>query len=155
MLEDHRLSFGVRPAGVSSRLHPGTGPTTSWHADNGARVDLPVVLDLVEIEEATGRVRWWVVATIGAPRGTPVVVHMSIGAEEGLDVIRLQREFRWQTPVDVVTRIVPRLLQRGEDPFRHEYPITGYPEASLLKATQGRQLSDEFLEDIAREYLQL
>ncbi len=32
--------------------------------------------------------------------------------------------------------------------------VTGYPEASLVGKTHGRRLSDEFLEDIARVYLE-
>jgi hypothetical protein len=78
----------------------------------------------------------------------------------GLTAIRTEPtvcagHFPLADPLDVLTRLVPRLLARGEDPFSHDFPITGYPEVSLPQTTDGRQLSDEFLEDIAREYLQL
>lgn len=146
--------FGGRPAGVSSRLHRAGEPITPWVCDSGVTVELPVALDLVEVDSATGQTRWWVVAHIGLVADSPVVTHLALGAQEGLDLMRLQREFRWQTPIDVISRIVPRLISLGLDPFTYEFPVDGFPEASLPVRTQGRQLSDEFLEDIAREYLQ-
>lgn len=113
-----------------------------------------MILDLIEIDSETRRLSWWVFATVGPGPTEPVVTQLVLGAVDGLDLIRLQRDFRWHTPLEVVTRIVPRLLALGRDPYAWEYPVTGYPEASEPSRTQGRQLSDEFLEDIALEYLQ-
>lgn len=114
---------------------------------------MPVVLDLVEMDARAERPLWWVAAEIGLHENSPVVTTLAVGAEEGLDLVRLQRDFRWYTPLDVATRIVPRLVARGQDPYTWEFPVTGYPEASVVEKTQGRRLSDEFLEDVAREYL--
>ena len=154
MLADDPAWHQDRPTGVSSRLHPGQGPKTVWLTDAEVRVELPAILDLIEIDALTHQPVWWVFATVGVHQNTPVVTQLLLGAADGLDVVRLQREFRWHTPLDVVTRIVPRLIALGQDPYSWDYPVTGYPEASTPARTHGRQLSDEFLEDIALEYLQ-
>lgn len=154
MFADDAAWHRNRPPGVSSRLHPGQGSKTTWLTDAGVRVELPVILDLMEIDPLTQQPLWWVLATVGLHQNSPVVTGLELGCAQGLDLVRLQREFRWQTPLDVVTRIVPRLLTLGQDPYSWEYPVSGYPEASTPARTQGRKLSDEFLEDIALEYLQ-
>ncbi len=117
-------------------------------------MDLPVTLDLLEMDARSDRLLWWVSAEIGLHDNSPVVKNLAMGADKGLDLVRLQREFRWYTPLDVVTRIVPRLIARGQDPYTWEFPVTGYPEAAIVEKTVGRRLSDEFLEDISREYLE-
>ena len=43
---------------------------------------------------------------------------------------RMQREFRWASPLEMVRGGVPSLLDRGIDPFEHELPLTGLPEAA-------------------------
>lgn len=143
-----------RPPGVSSRLHRGDGAPTAWRSESGVSVDLPLTLDILEMDASSHRLLWWVMAEIGLHNNTPVVTNVAMGAEDGLDLVRLQREFRWYTPLDVVTRIAPRLIARGQDPYTWEFPVTGYPEASIAEHTEGRRLSNEFLEDIAREYLE-
>jgi hypothetical protein len=57
--------------------------------------------------------------------------------------------------LDVVERMIPRLLAEGIDPFTIDLPVTGFPEvASGSRKGQG-QLSDAFLRDIAEEYLRV
>ena len=42
---------------------------------------------------------------------------VSVTAANGLDLTTLQQKFRWATPLEVVTRMVPALLESGEDPY--------------------------------------
>lgn len=138
---------------TSSKLHAVHGARNAWTAPNGYMVELPVILDLVNRDPAGGALQWRVAATIDLHDGAPVVTSMQLEAPAGLDLARLQREFRWNTPLEVVTRLVPRILADGLDPFDHEFPQTGYPEASHADLMPHRKLTVEFLEDIAREYL--
>ena len=48
------------------------------------------------------------------------------------------------------------LIARGIDPFEHDYPVDGFPGV-IDRATgpANRALSDEFLEQVAREYLEI
>mgnify|MGYP003945823937 FL=1 len=153
MVADPRAWFAGRPPGVSSRLTPGGGTKSLWQAEYNVAIELPVVLDLVEIDPTSGDPVWWVAATVDLRDRVPTLTHVFVGAEGGLDPVLLQREFRWLTPVEVVTRMVPRLIAEGTDPFNYNFPATGHPEASSVDRMSGRQLSNEFLEDVAREYL--
>ena len=67
--------------------------------------------------------------------------------------MELQREFRWKTPLEVVTALLPRLLLDGVDPYTIDLPVTGFPAAAIQPMRRRRYLSEEFLETIAREYL--
>jgi len=116
-------------------------------------VDLPVILDLVCTDLACEVELWRVEATIDLCGGEPALTTMVLQSKSGLDTARLQREFRWNSPLEAVTRIVPRMLAEGLDPYAHEFPQIGYPEASHPTRRVGRSLTVEFLEDIAREYL--
>ena len=141
-----------RPAGVSSRLHRIGGRV--WVAPDGTRVELPVVLDI--IETASDRtVTWSVEATVDLVEGEPRLVAMVFRNSEGIDPHRMRREFRWATPLDVVTRTVPLLMARGVDPYQHDYATRGYPDAAVPDRAPSRRLSDEFLEEIAHRYLAL
>jgi hypothetical protein len=155
MIADPLAWFAGRPPGVSSRLAPIAGTKSVWQVDSSIAVELPVVLDLVEIDAASGSPLWWVAATLDLRDGAPVLTRVTVEADDGLDAILLQREFRWLTPLEVITRIVPRLLADGLDPFSYDYPATDYPDAAAINRLSGRRLSDEFLEDVAREYLTL
>jgi hypothetical protein len=70
-----------------------------------------------------------------------------------VDARYLQVFFRWATPIDVVARTVPNLLERGIDPFKHEYASSGYPEDFDSSKKVNARLSDEFLEKIAQQYI--
>ena len=119
-------------------------------------MDLPVVFDLVMTDPGTGIEGWRVEATVGIRSGDPALLQMVVTCGPtggGLDPAFLQREFRWGTPVEAVTRLVPLMLQAGKDPYAAEFPSQGYPE--VTRRAQPTNLSDEFLEDIAGEYLVL
>ena len=105
------------------------------------------------VDPETGRVEWLIEATIDLVDGEPALVRMNAHAPGGLDPYRMQREFRWASPVDVVRVGVPGLLDRGIDPFSFDLPLTGFPQAAELGRPSNEQLSDAFLEEIAREYL--
>lgn len=117
---------------------------------------MPVMFDLRLQADGAERDVFRFEATIDLVNGAPTMVRFVAEATEGLDVVRLQREFRWATPIDVVTRLVPAIIAAGGDPFDHDYPVDGFPE--IIDAGIGpvnRRLSDEFLEGIARDYLAL
>ncbi len=140
-----------RPTGISSRLHPFPEQPHCWQAPNGHLVHLPVVFDIVEID-AAHEVVWAFIATVDLVDSEPGLVALTAEGPRGLDVVRLQRAFRWATPVDVVRRLVPQLLARGADPYTHCYPTSGYP-AAAGPSHKKVELSEEFLEEIARQYL--
>ncbi len=142
---------GRRP-GISSRLHRATR-RASWTAANGQVVDLPVILDIVE--SAGGELLWSVAATVDLVEGEPRLVALTLQHPSGMDPHRMRREFRWATPVEVVTRTVPALMARGLDPFEHDYAVSGYPDAADPDHAPRRRLTEEFLEEIARRYLDL
>ncbi len=117
---------------------------------------MPVVFDLVLHDRSTGTDVFRFDATVDLVDGAPMLVRFVAESAGGLEIARLQREFRWATPVDVVTRLVPAIIVAGGDPFDHDYLVEGFPE--VIDAAIGppnRALSDEFLEGIAREYLAL
>jgi hypothetical protein len=143
-----------RPVGVSSRLRPAPGTRRIWHAGNGIPVELPLIVDYVVTGES-GSTEMQIEATVDVVHGRPALTGMSFLRAQGLDVHTLQREFRWQTPLDVVERMVPRLLAEGIDPFTIDLPVRGFPEAASGSRTGRGQLSDAFLRDIAEEYLRL
>lgn len=147
--------FAGRPIGLSSRLQrePAT-PEQIWLSPSGTPVKLPVVVDLVDINEA-GQVNWSVEAAVGLRNGQPSLLRICIAAGEhapsGLDTLLLQEQFRWNTPLEIVTRIVPRIIERGGDPYEIDYPHEGFPDVSQPRP--GHRLTSEFLTDVARDYL--
>jgi hypothetical protein len=138
---------------VSSRLRPSAGDRHAWSAPDGSLVDLPVIVPLVRNDPETGAETWRIEATVDNHDDEPVLTTVLLHATGGLDVARLQRDFRWNTPLEVVTRLVPRLIANGLDPYSVEFPQTGYPEASHPPGRPRNILSTEFLEDLAHEYL--
>jgi hypothetical protein len=117
---------------------------------------MPLVFDLRLLDTSTGEHLFLFEATIDLIDGTPAMTHFVADAPGGLDLVRLQREFRWSTPIEVVTVLVPAMLAKGLDPFEQDYPVAGFPEViNALIGPPTRSLSDAFLENIAREYLTL
>jgi hypothetical protein len=108
----------------------------------------------VGVDPDTGEVSWCIEATIALVDGRPALTRMDVRAARGLDPAFLQREFRWASPLEVVLRTVPLLLERGIDPFTYDLPTTGFPEAADLPRRSNAPLTDDFLEQIAREYLE-
>jgi hypothetical protein len=148
------LHLQHRPPGLSSRLRPAAGPRHPWTAPNGHVVDLPLVLDLIELSE-DHELRWYVEATVDHIDGEPRLTQVVVSSDEGLHPVALQRSFRWSTPLDVVRRAVPALLAAGIDPFTYAFPADGYPASAEIGRGTQRALTDEFLEDIAHRYLEL
>jgi hypothetical protein len=139
--------------GVTSRIRPAPGRKHRWHISKEHSFPLPVIVDHMFISPETGEVGWCIEATIDLIDGAPALVRMNAHAPGGLDPFRMQREFRWASPLEVVARGVPVLLERGVDPFSYDLPLTGFPEAAELRRPSNEQLSDRFLEDIAHQYL--
>ncbi len=117
-------------------------------------VDLPVVLDILSTS-VDGTTQWRIDATVACVAGEPRVVRCTFESSHGLELRRLQREFRWATPIDVVTRALPQLLADGRDPYTHDFAQRGYPDAADLLGTPHRRLSDEFLRDVAQRYVDI
>ena len=142
----------ARPPGVSSRITTARGGRHPW-TTRGVTIDLPVIVDWV-LTEPTGEERVRVEATVDLVDGAPAIVRMAFVAAAGLDITTLQREFRWATPLEVVTGLIPKMVADGVDPFSEEIPVTGFPAVAVQPSRRRRgALSDEFLETIAREYL--
>lgn len=140
---------------ASSRLRR-LSQTSVWSRSDGIDVPMPVLFDLRLHDTSTGRDVFRFEGTVDLVDGAPVMTRFVADAAGGLDLVRLQREFRWATPVDVVTRLVPSLIADGIDPFDYDYPVEGFPEViDVPVGPVNRELSNEFLEGIAREYLSL
>lgn len=117
------------------------------------RFPLPVIVDHMSVDPTTGERDWLIEATIDLVDGEPALVRMNAQVPGGLDPYLMQREFRWASPLEVVRNGVPALLARGIDPFDFDLPLTGFPEAATLDRPPNEPLTDQFLEEIAREYL--
>lgn len=143
----------IKRPGVTSRIRPATGRKRRWRISDDHTFPLPVIVDHMFVDPDSGELGWLIEATIDLVDGEPSLVRMSAQAPGGLDPYRLQREFRWASPLEVVRHGVPVLLGRGIDPFEYELPLTGFPEAATLDRPSNEPLSDQFLEAIAHEYL--
>lgn len=139
---------------VTSRAHRRSKVARRWTSPDGIDIDLPITIDY-RIHDESGHSVVVIESTVDAPDGEPVITHLNFTAPHGLDTDRLQREFRWRTPVDIVVRLIPRLIREGRDPFDIDLPLSGYPEVVLGRAGRRTHLSDEFLRLIAEEYLRL
>jgi len=122
----------------------GEGKRSVWRSPQGIDVDLPLILDYVEID-SSGSERYRIEATIDLVAHEPAVTNMSLHSAIGLDIVQLQRDFRWASPLEAVTRLVPMLIERGVDPFDEDFPLTGYPEVTRRGMVERRRLTDEFL----------
>lgn len=139
--------------GVTSRIRPAPGRKRRWRISDSQSFPLPVIVDHLSVDPATGEREWVIEATVDLVGGVPVLTRMNVWVPGGLDPYRMQREFRWASPLEVVRVGVPTLLARGIDPFEHDLPLTGFPEAAALAGPANERLTDGFLEEIAREYL--
>ena len=144
-----------RPPGLSSRVRRARGERTFWDAPGGVRVDLPVTVDIVFVDPHRGTKDWSAVARVELVDGVPALASVTIEARDGLDSDLMQRKFRWASPLEVVTVMMPKLLALGVDPFAFHYPTGGFPEAAHLAQSTYTRLTDGFLEEIAVRYLVL
>jgi hypothetical protein len=136
-------------------MRKAAGRSRPWTASNGQVVHLPVTVDLVNIVPPDRIVAWAFTATIDLRRGEPRLVKMVVEDRSGLNIARLQEEFRWGSPLEIVRYTVPELLARGVDPFAYEFPVAGFPGATEVGAARRWALTDDFLEEMARRYLEL
>ena len=141
-----------RPVGVSSRVRRGKGPRQRWQLPDGRGIDLPVVVDVLEMSQV-GEVTWKVEATVDLVDEVPALTCVQVSSKGGLDTARLQTNFRWSTPLDIVTVTIPAVLAMGLDPFTYHFPVTGFPDAAYIGRATPSRLSDEFLTEIAARYL--
>ena len=146
-------SEGVERPGVTSRIRRAPGRKRLWRISQTESFPLPVIVDHVSVDPETGKREWVIEATIDLVDGAPALTRMNVHVPGGLDPYRMQREFRWASPLEVVRVGVPTLLARGIDPFEHDLPLSGFPEAAALAGPTNERLTDRFLEDVAREYL--
>jgi hypothetical protein len=140
------------PSVVTSRFARAEGPHHPWTTGE-VTVDLPVIVNWVEVDAATGEEKVRVEARVDLVGDKPEVIEMSFVAVAGLDLPRLQRDFRWASPLTAVTGILPRMIAAGADPYTVGLPITGFPAVAIQPVRRRGALSDEFLTTIAREYL--
>ncbi len=144
-----------RPPGTSSRLRRVTGTRRAWVTPSGHSIDLPVVVDIVHVDQITGRRVWSVEARIDLVDDIPALVSVSVASAVGLRPDLMQERFRWATPIDIVLVTVPQLLELGIDPFTFAYPLDGFPNAAHIERTVPARLTDEFLTEIVVRYLRL
>ena len=152
MQQNQAMGAPPRPFGISSRFLRADGPRHPWTTGE-VTVDLPVIVDWVKVDPATGEEQVRVEARVDLVNGKPEIVTMSFTAESGLDLVELQRDFRWASPLNAVTGILPRVIASGTDPFSVALPLSGFPAVAIQPLRRRGVLSDEFLTTIAREYL--
>ncbi|MGI9136216.1 MAG: hypothetical protein ACR2JS_04035 [Candidatus Nanopelagicales bacterium] len=139
--------------GVTSRVRPAPGRKRMWQATPTQSFQLPVVVDHMCVDPESRELVWLIEATIDLVDGTPALIRMNAHSPGGINPHWMQREFRWASPLEVITLGVPELLARGVDPFAIDLPLTGFPEAATFSRPINEPLTDDFLEGIAREYL--
>jgi len=146
------MTAQARP-GITSRMRPAPGRRRRWQVSAEHSFPLPVIVDHVSVDPDTLRCHWRIEAMIDLVNGEPALVSMHVHVPGGLNPYLMQREFRWASPLELVRVGVPSLLAQGIDPFDHDLPVTGFPEAAALVRKANEPLSEDFLEGIAREYL--
>jgi hypothetical protein len=144
-----------RPPGLSSRVKRARGEQVFWDAPGGVRVELPVTVDVVFVDLGDGARDWSAVARVDLLDGLPGLTSVKVERRRGLFPDVLQQQFRWSSPLDVVTLTIPKLLALGIDPFSYHYPTDGFPEAAYLARGAYTRLTDAFLEEVAVRYLVL
>jgi hypothetical protein len=112
-----------------------------------------VIVNWVQADAVTGEEEVRIEARVDLVADRPEIVEMSFVAANGLDLPKLQREFRWASPLTAVTGILPRLIADGTDPFAVDLPLTGFPAVAIQPVRRRGALSDEFLTAIAAEYV--
>jgi hypothetical protein len=137
----------------SSHLHRVPGASQVWAPGPGVELEMPVMLDMVITDPVRDVVVSRTEAVVDLVAGHPALISVTLWGRGGLSPDLLQRRFRWSGPLEVVTRIVPRLIHEGVDPFTYDYPTDGFPEITHAPGMRG--LTDDFLEDIARRYVQI
>lgn len=114
---DENLMPKKRPPGVSSRMTRAPGKRHPW-ITNGLSVDLPVIVDWVNVDPGTGAELVRIEATIDLVDGTPAIISMSLVSSVGLDLVTLQRDFPLGFTAGSGNRTRPTVDRRGGGPLR-------------------------------------
>lgn len=138
--------------GATSRLLRRGPAQQQWKLPCGGYLPFPLLLDLQHVDEETNHLDWRFEAHLDLVNGEPAITAFHLVCASGFDPHFMQTFFRWQTPLDVVRILVPELVRLGQDPFSHEYPVDGYPDAAMLTSHPLTPLSDEFLHEVVRQY---
>jgi len=149
------IDLSQRPSGFSSRVRLGIGRRNKWVAWNGQVISLPLTVDHVNIDPVSGECIWYIEAHIDLIADKPELIDIQLRGNPNLDTIRLQRFFRWATPLDIVRRTIPSLLAKGVNPFEYEYATDGYPDAAEIDRKLTKTLSNDFLKEVARQYVEI
>ena len=132
----------------------GRGKRSKWLAQNGVWVPLPITIELLWHHQPTGDLVCRVIGEVALVDNEPRLVRVETSSPVGLVPTLLQSSFRWQTPLDIVKILIPKLLKAGVDPFNFQLPTEGYPDVALnLRPDDKSRLTDQFLSEIASEYL--
>jgi hypothetical protein len=143
--------FESRPSGITSRAHRATGSKNAWIAPNGEIVPLPVIIDIAEIDKKSRNAVWLVEATVQLVNHEPQLTKITFENTLGIDPVAMSRDFRWGSPLELVRRVLPDLLRQGIDIWKHDLPLHPLTD---FGSNNGR-LSDDFLREISKQYLQL
>jgi hypothetical protein len=111
-------------------------------------VVLPLSVSVWEPHPTTGEAIWTVTARVDLVDRRPQTTEVVVTTPDGLDAAWLQRDFRWQTPADIVREWAPTQLAAGKDPLAVE------PPTDLWTVGERQELTDDFLAQIGREYLE-
>ena len=133
----------------SSTVENAEGRRRAWTAPNGAAVVLPVTVTYREQDDLTGEVVGSLVARVELIDGRPQTVSFHFEAPDGALEPRMQRDFRWSSPREIVETWMAEVIARGGDPLTEPVPLDYW-------APPGRQeLTPDFLDEIAEQYHEL
>ena len=133
------------------RVRPLPGPIHPWRpADSAGReVRFPVVTTFEVRANPETQLLLTLAATVDLRQGSPAIVDMRFVSERGLELAVLQSTFKWQTSLRVVTNYLLAADDGSNQCYDTWQPLTGVQP--FVAATD---LDDEFLEQIAQEYLE-
>jgi hypothetical protein len=135
---------------LRSSLQPAPGGRRrTWTAPNGHTLVLPITITLWEPHPVTLEPLWTVTARVDLVDRRPQTTEVVVSTPDGLDAAWLQRDLRWATPADIVREWAPQQLAVGLDPMTLE------PPTDMWAAGERQDLTDDFLTQIATEYLEL
>jgi hypothetical protein len=144
-----------RPPGISSKIRQADGLQSKWVAANGQAVRLPLIVDHINTDPKSSIRIWCVEARIDLVGDNPELTEVKLKGNPHLNTIHLQRFFRWATPIEIVRVTVPTLLEKGVDPFKYDFSTEGYPDSANIERKPTTRLSDDFLWEIARQYVEI
>ena len=92
-----------RPAGISSRIRKVRGPRSIWVAENGLEVELPVIVDHLNMAP-TGDLVWLVEARVELVHEKPEITRVNLAGNPNLVTLSTCSDFsdglhRWKSCV--------------------------------------------------------